>query len=110
VMDNSTKLYSIVNITVNDVADRRNKVTISSNFRHYKNRHVCVMDFMLISTLHVGSAAQDHIRFYIYGCFPYSWFEFAVRFVIHFWLKTKFSSTLTFIASKTKNTKAINMG
>jgi len=44
-MDSSTKLYSIVNITVNDVADRRNKVTISSNFRHYKNRHVCVMDF-----------------------------------------------------------------
>jgi hypothetical protein len=24
-MDNSTKLYSIVNITVNDVADKRNK-------------------------------------------------------------------------------------
>ena len=33
VMDSSTKLYSIVNITVNDVADRRNK---SNNFFQIK--------------------------------------------------------------------------
>jgi len=32
-MDSSTKLYSIVNITVNDVADRRNK---SNNFFQIK--------------------------------------------------------------------------
>ena len=44
VMDNSTKLYSIVNITVNDVADRKNKSNNFFHLRHYKNRHKCVID------------------------------------------------------------------
>jgi len=71
-LDNSTKLYSIVNKTVNDVADRRNKSNNFFQLRHYKNRHKCVL--LLAKSLFPPFLfiilAQDHIRFQIEGCFP----------------------------------------